>query len=321
MAYYVGRRGSLGAAKEGTRGAATTPALWVTYNSVSFDDKAVVVDSEGAFGQIADTFESYITKKYGEGEFEFDLDDKFIGLILTGIAGAAPSSSAGPTNYIHTYTLANTNQHQSLSLLVQDPNTAKMFRLAMIDKMTITIEPEGLAKCSVGFKSAAGQDWTLVSPVYTALGNKFIHSMLAFKIAAATGDLAAASALNLNRLEFTVTKNVEDFQDLGTATPSDILNKQLQVEGSFEIGFNDNTYRNYMLDGSTKAVEILLTYGTNNSLQIQLPKVRFANWEPNKGLNDIVSEKIEFKGQYDVVNTANVISTLVLANQLGSGTY
>jgi len=50
-------------------------------------------------------------------------------------------------------------------------------------------------------------------------------------------------------------------------------------------------------------------------LQIQLPKVRFSNWEPTKGLNDIATEKIEFKGLYDVANSANVISTLVLKNQ------
>ena len=321
MAYFVGRRGSLGAAKEGTRGQATTPALWVPYNSVSFDDKAVVVDSEGAFGQIADSYEAYIVKKFAEGDIEFDLDDKFIGLILTALAGAAPSSSAGPTNYTHTYTLANSNQHQSLSLLVQDPNVAKMFRLAMIDKLTIKIEPEGLVKCTASFRSVAGQDWTLTSAVYTALGNKFIHSMLRFKIAADIASIAAAAVLNLKSLELTISKNVEDWQDLGSATPSDILNKQLVVEGNFEIGLNDNTYRNYMIDGSTKAIEILLTYGTNNSLQIQMPKVRFANWEPSKGLNDIATEKIEFKGQYDVVNTLQVISTLVLANQLAGGTY
>jgi len=321
MSYYVGRRGSLGAAKSATRNLATAPALWVPYNSVSFDDKAVVIDSEGAFGQIADTYESYVTKKFAEGDIEFDLDDKFIGLILTGLAGASPSSSAGPTNYTHTYTLANTNQHQALSLLVQDPNTAKMFRLAMIDKFTIKVEPEGLVKCTVSFRSAEGQDYALQTPVYTALGNKFIHSMLRFQIAANIAGLGSPVYLNLNSLEWTVSKNVEDWQDLGSSTPSDILNKQLTVEGNFEIGFSDNTYRNYMLAGSTRALEILLTYGDNNSLQIQMPKVRFANWEPNKGINDIVTEKIEFKGQYDVANTLQVISTLVLKNQLAGGTY
>lgn len=318
MAYYVGRRGSLGVARETTRGTAATPTYSIPYNSISFDDKAVVIDSEGAFGQIADSYESYVVKKYGEGDVEFDLDDKAIGTILAGVAGSAPSSSAGPTNYVHTYTLANNNQHSSLSLLVQDPNLSRMFRLAMIDKFSIKVDPESLAKCTVGFRSAAGQDWATVAPVYTALGNKFIHTMLSFKIATDIAGLAAATPLNLNSVEFNISKNIEDFQDLGTATPSDILNKQLQVDGSFEIGFNDATYRNYMLTPSTKAVEIKLSYGANNYLTIQLPKVRFASWEPNKGLDDIASEKIEFKGLYDVVNTANVISTLTLANQVAS---
>jgi len=318
MAYYVGRRGSLGIAKEGTRGLAVNPTYWIPYNSLSFDDKAVVIDQDSAFGRIEDTDSSYVSKVYGEGEFEYDLEDKIIGLILAGLAGAAPSSSAGPTNYIHTYTLQQTNNHQSLSLLVQDPNLATMFRLAMIDKFTIKIDPEGLVKCTCSFRSAGGQDWGRQTESYTALGNKFIHSMLIFRIADATADLSTASKLNLNSLEFTITKNVEDFQDLGTATPSDILNKEFQVEGNFEIGFNDATYRNYMLGPTTKAMEILLTYGTNNSLQIQLPKVRFANWEPNKGLNDIASEKVEFKGHYDAANAVASISTLILSNQVDS---
>jgi len=315
MAYFVGRRGSLGIAKEGTRGLATTPSYWVPYNSISFDDKAVVVDQESAVGRIEDSDASFVTKKFAEGEFEYDLEDEIIGLILAGVAGAAPSSSAGPTNFIHTYTLSNANQHQSLSLLVQDPNVARMFRLAMIDKFTINVEPEGLAKATVAFRSAAGQDWTLQTPSYTSLGNKFIHSMLSFKLATDTASIAAASALNLRSLEFSISKNLEDFDDLGTATPSDILNKQLTVEGSFEIGFNDSTYRDYMLTPTTRALEILFTYGTNNSLQIQLPKVRFANWEPNKGMNDIATEKIEFKGLYDTANAVASISTLVLKNQ------
>jgi len=315
--YYVGRRGSLGIAKEATRGVAVTPAYWLLYNSISFDDKTVTIDQDSAFGRIEDSDSSYVVKKFGEGEFEYDLEDKMIGVILSGVAGAAPTS-VGPTNFTHTYTLQQNNQHQSLSLLVQDPNVAKMFRLAMIDKFTIKVDPEGLVKCTVAFRSAAGQDWSTQSNTYTALGNKFIHSMLTFKIAEDTASLAAASGLNLKNLEFTISKNVEDFQDLGTSTPSDILNKQFQVEGSFEIGMTNNTYRNYMLAGSTKAMQILFTYGANNSLDIQLPKVRFANWEPSKGLNDIVSEKIEFKGLYDATNNVSSISSLVLKNQVTS---
>lgn len=317
MGYYVGRRGALGIALESTRGTVVAPTYWVPYNSVSFDDKAVIVDSEGAFGNIADTYESYVVKKFAEGEIEFDLDDKAIGVILAAVAGAAPSS-AGSTNYTHTYTLSNTNQHKSLSIYVQDPNLSRMYRLSMIDKFTIKIDREGLVKCTVSFRSAQGQDWATLTPVYTALGNKFIHRHLTFKIAADVSSIAAASPINLDSLEFNVMKAIEDFQDLGTVSPSDILNKALSVEGSIDLGFNDATYKNYMLNGTTRAMDITLTYGTNNSLQIQMPKVRFANWEPNKAINEIAREKIEFKAQYDLTNTLAQISTLVLKNQVTS---
>jgi hypothetical protein len=315
--YYVGRRGSLGIAKETVRGQSTTPSYWIPYNSISFDENAVVVDSEGAFGQIADSYESYVTKRYAEGEFEYDLDDKAIGAILCAVAGAAPVST-GSTNYSHAFSLSNTNQHQSLSLLVQDPNLTKMFRLGMVDKFSIKIDPEGLVKCTVGFRSTMAQDYAVQTAVYSALGNKFIHTMAKFKIAADIAGLSAATSLNLKSFELNITKNIEDFQDLGTATPSDILNKQLQVEGSFEIGFNDDTYRQYVMTPTNKAIDLSLTFGTNNSLQIQMPKIRFANWEPNKGINDIASEKIEFKALYDVTNSLQPISTLVLKNQVAS---
>lgn len=315
--FYVGRRGSLGIAKETNRGIAVAPAYWIPYNSISLDDKADIVDQDSAFGQIADADSSYITKKYGEGEFEYDLEDKALGVILAGLAGATPVST-GSTNYTHTYTLQNTNQHQSLSLLVQDPNLSRMFALGMINEFTIKVEPKGLVKCTVSFRSKKGMDFATQSAVYSTVGNKFIHTMLSFKLATNIAGIAASSAINLRSLELKVSKNVEDFNDMGTVTPSDILNKQLSVKGSIELGFNDATYKNYMLDGTTKALEILFTYGTNNSLQIQMPKVRFANWEPNKGLNDIATEKIEFKGLYDVTNTLNVISTLILKNQVSS---
>ncbi len=318
MGYYVGRRGSLGVAKEATRGLPLNPTYWIPYNSITHDDKAIVVDQESAFGNIADSDNAFVTKKFGEGEFEADLDDKAIGLILTALMGAAPASTGGPTNYTHTFAFTNTNQHQSLSLLVQDPNSARMFPMGMLDKFEIKAEPEGLIKYTAAWRSRSGRDWTLQTASYTSIGNKFLQQHLVFKIAANIAGLAAASALNLRSLTLTFEKDVEDFDDLGTATPSDILNKDFKVTGTMEIGFSDNTYRNYMLNGDAKAIGVDFVYGANNQLNIQLPKVSFRNWEPNKGLNDIAIEKIEFKGHYDAVNAANIISTMTLLNQVAS---
>ena len=318
MAYYVGRRGNLGVAKESTRGTPVVPAYWIPYNSLSFDDKTVTVDQEASFGNVADSMSAHVVKKYAEGSFEADLEDKAIGLILANILGAVPSSSAGPTNYTHTYTFQNINQAQSLSLFVQDPNGQTIFPLSMIDKFEIKVEPEGIVKYSCDIRSKAGQDWTAQTTSYTSLGNKFLHQHLAFKLAADIAGLAAASALSLRSFTFTVTKNLKDFDDMGTATPGDILNQNVTIEGSIELGYSDRVYRNYMLNGTYRSMDITLTYGANNSLQFQLPRVSFRSWEPSKGLDDITTEKIDFKGLYDATNALQVISTCVLKNQVTS---
>ena len=318
MAYFVGRRVDVGLAKESTRGTPVTPTFWLPVSSIGFDNKAVVQDSEGAFGNIADSHEGWVTKRNAEGDMEFDIYDKFFGLVLAAIAGQTPTSTGGPTNYTHTYTLLNSNQHQSLSIYIKDPNGATMFPLSMIDPLEINVEPEGIVKASASWRSREGQDWQSLSANYTSLGEKYLHQHLSFKLAANIAGLAAASAINLRSLSFKITKNLEDWDDMGTAVPGDILNKQLAVEGTIELGFNDRVYRNYMLLNTYRACEIKLTQGTNNVLTIQLPRVSFRAWEPSRGLDDLATEKIEFKAMYDLTNALAQISTLTLANQQAS---
>lgn len=314
---YVGRRSVLGIAKEAVRGTALAPTYYIPNSSISFDQKAVTVDSEGAFNNIADGYEAHVVKKYGEGEFEADLDDKAIGVVLCGVMGAAPVS-AGSTNFTHTYSVTNTNTHQSLSVYVGDPNTATLFPRAMVDTFSLSVEPEGIAKYTVGLRSTKGRDWTTLTPDYTALGNKFLHTHSTFKVAANLAALAAASAIDIRSLTFNVTKNVVDFDDIGTVTPADILNQQMGVDGSLEIAYSDQVYRDYMLNGDYKAVEIKFTYGANNYLTIQLPRVSFRSWEASKGLNDIATQTIDFKAFYDAANADNAIDSIVLANQVSS---
>jgi len=314
---YVGRRGDLGIAREATRGTATTPTYYIPYSSLSMDQKTVTVDSEGAFQNIADGYEAHVTKKYAEGEFEADLDDKAIGVVLSAVMGAAPSSAGGP-DYVHTFAFTNTNIHQSMSVYISDPNTSTMFTRTMIDSFGLSVEPEGIAKYTVGMRSVKGKDWASLSPDYTSLGHKMLHTHLGFKLAAAVGDLGAASKIDVRSLDFNISKNVIDFDDVGTVTPADILNQQFTVEGSLEIAYSDQVYRDYMLDGDYKAMEIKFTYGTANYITLQMPRVSFRSWEPSKGLNDIATQTIDFKAFYDAENDDEIISSCVLGNQITS---
>src|SRR3990167_9971772 len=103
MTKFVARSGQLGLAVESTRGTPVNPVLWVPWASMSFADKIEEVREEQGLGVIADSDSKYVVQKMGEGEVEAQIYDKAMGIILTGLIGAAPSTT-GSDPYTHTYT-------------------------------------------------------------------------------------------------------------------------------------------------------------------------------------------------------------------------
>lgn len=320
MSKHVGRRGSLGLVKEASRGTAiTTPTFWIPRVTISFDDKVDTARESEGLGKIADSDANYVVNRYAEGDVEFQADDRILGLFLTSLIGASPSKS-GSNPYTYTYTLANTNQHQSLSVVYQDPDIAKVFALGVVDSLKFVVDQSAIVTCTATFKSKFGRNIATQSADFTALGSKFLEQHLQFKLAAAVGSLAAASAISLKKLEFTISANAMFDNVLGTVEPEDILNQQFSVEGSFELLKQDDVYRNYMLDGSYKALGISFVgdAAANSQLNFQFPRVDFTQWEQDRKLDEIVSQKINFKANYDAANALDIISTLTLVNTLNS---
>jgi hypothetical protein len=81
-----------------------------------------------------------------------------------------------------------------------------------------------------------------------------------------------------------------------------------------ELNLESDTYRDYMLDGTYRAMEIKLNGGTSSILTLQFPRVDFSEWEPDYSLNDIAKQSINFKCNYDAANALDIISTATLVN-------
>lgn len=322
MSKHVGRLGQLLIAKEGTRGTATiTNGFWIPRSTISFDDKVETAREQEGLGKLADSDANFVTQKMASGEFESNLDDKLAGIILTGLMGASPVT-AGANPYTHTYTLANSNQHQSLSILYQDPDYAELYSLGVIDSVKITVEQNGIVNFTVGLMSRVGKTWTRQTANFTSLGNKFLHQHLVFKLASNVAGLGAASAISLKKLEINFTKSAAHDVVLGTVEPEDVLATNFAVEGSIELLKQDETYRNYMLDGTYRAMDIsFIRSSVNSQLVMQFPRVDFTEWEQDRGLDNIVSQTIQFKANYDAANAADIISTCVLTNTYAGTGY
>lgn len=317
MTKFVGRRGKLGVAIEATRGTPVSPTFWVPWATMSFVEKIEEAREEQAHGVIADSDSKYVVMKMGEGEVEAQIYDKAMGVFLTGLMGAVPVTT-GSNPYTHTYTLANTNQHKSLSLYWTDPDRSEIYPMSMVDSFQIAVEPNGIVNYTVGFKSKQAKDWTAQSSAYTSLGSKFLHQHVQVKLAAAVGSLSGATAISLKNLELNINKNTMFDAVMGTVEPEDILNQQLSVEGTLELNLEDDTYRDYMLAGTYRAMEIKLNNGSSSTLTLQFPRVDFSEWEPDRALNETTKQSINFKGNYDGANALDIISTCTLINTQAS---
>lgn len=318
MTKFAGRKGTLGLAIESTRGTAVNPTHFVPWATMSFRDTVEEAREEQAFGKIADSDSKFVVMKMGEGDIEAQLYDKALGVILTGVLGAVPSSAGGGAPYTHTYTLSNTNQHKSVSIYWSDPDRSDLYKLGMISSLGMSVETSGIVNWTIGFMSKTADEWTTQTPDFTSIGSKFLHQHLSVKLATDTSGLAAATPISVKSLELNINKNTSFDGVMGTVEPEDILNQQLSVEGSLNLNLEDDTYRDYMLNGTYRAMEIKLTNGTNSILTLQFPRVDFSGFEPDYSLNEIAKQDITFKANYDAANDADIISTCTLVNEEAS---
>ena len=313
MTKFVGRLGTLGIAIEATRGVPVAPTYWLPFVTMSFYDKTTTQREEQGMGNIADSDSIYVTLKMGEGEVESQLYDSALGYILTSLLGAVPVTTGG-NPYTHTFTLSNTNQQKSLSLYWKDPDRSYMFPLAVVDSLNVKVEPSGIISYTIGFKSKSARDWTSQTPDFKTLGSKFLHQHAETRLATSIAGLSGATAISLKNLDLTISRNTIFDEVIGTVEPEDILGQQISVEGSLDLNLEDDTYRNYMLNGSYRALELKLNRSSSSSLTLQFPRVDFTEWEPDYTLNEIAKQKINIKANYDSANALAIISTATLIN-------
>lgn len=316
MTKFIGRRGQLGIAYEASRGTPVVPTYWMPEAKLSFHDMTETAAEDQGFGNIADQDSFYVTLTKAEGDIDAQLYDYGLGYILGSLLGAKPVTTG---SYTHTFTMSQTNQAASLSLFWHDPDRDYMFPFAVVDSLKVSIKPLGLVEYTIGFKSKSARNWTAQTPVYTTTGNKFLHQDLVFKLAANVAGLAAATNISLKELNLTISRNVIHDVVMGTVEPEDVLSQQISVEGDLLLNLQDDTYRNYMLAGTYKTMEIKLLRSATSSLDLQFPRVSFFEWEPDYTLNEIAKQKINFKANYDSANALDIISTCVLLN--GKSSY
>ena len=321
MAKKIGRLINLGIGREDTRGVPETAQHWLPKTSISFADKAEKALSEVGYGSIGESNQELVALKWAEGDIEFDLVSESFGLIALATFGTVSSASYETSAYKHTFSLQNDNSHDSLTFYVNDEAEGidLYFSMVMLNELTINIVPEEVIKATAGFISKSSGGSSALSSSYAA-ESKFVGRHATIKIAATTGALTASSKVNLKEMELTISKNVVRDHALSTVQAIDINNQKFQITGTLTLDLQDNTYRDYVLDGDYKALRLDIvnsdvTIGSagNPSFRIDLSRVAFDTWEPERPNDDIATQTINFKALYDITN-GDIIHDCYLTN-------
>jgi hypothetical protein len=315
----------VGLGKETARGTAVAPTWWIPKSAVAFFDRANKHNSKLNYGNIGGEG-VYAPKisEWAEGSIDGDVFDQEFGILLLALFGTDTPTGPSSGVYTHVYTLANTNQHTALTITLADPDRTDRYPMAMLDKLSIILKPEEVAEFTADFKSRVGRNVAAATASYTA-ESKFLGRHAIIKVAANTTLLAAATAISIKNLKLNFSKNVVMSNVLGTVWPDDIMNTHFEVTGELELNLEDQTYRNYMLDASYKALRLQLvntdaiigTGTANPTLTIDLSRVHFEGWEAVRPNNDVVTQKIKFTALYDLTNL-NVVNACTLTNVVAS---
>ena len=114
---FTGRRVDIGISKESSRGTTAASAdYWIPHAAFSFIEKVAKVRDDNGMSVIESPRSADLVKRWTEGDLEFNIRDQSIGLILLALLGTESNQSGVPqaNTGTHTFTVAESNQHQSL---------------------------------------------------------------------------------------------------------------------------------------------------------------------------------------------------------------
>lgn len=322
MSKYIWRMINVWFWKESTRWTAVAVSKWTPKTSLSFDEKTEKIMDESSLWVITSNSNAYQTKEFAEWTIEMNVWIEAIALPLLSLLWSVSSAAASAWAYTHSFSLSETNQHQSLTIWIKDPVVDYQFPLAMIESMTISAEVWSFATVSIDYKSKKWVAWTQTVSFWTDY-NLLAKSWI-FKIANDLASLWAAWSKCIQSFEITISKNLEDIYCLWNTEPTDFVNKNVTVEWSFVAVFeNEADYKDITFSDSTKALRLqLIDWNTtiwasdNPTLTIDLAKASFTEWEKTQWNDEVVSQTITFNWMYSIADSSTI--DIELTNETAS---
>ena len=235
MANKIWRLVSLWIWKETTAGTETSAYTWIPLTISPFiKPMNEYIDNENGIGRIEGSNGQELSKSESETTLEGWVWQTTFWHIMTALFWDSSAGALIETGvYKHSFTVANTNNHKSYSI-VTDWTTQILSLYNMLDSVAINAEVWDVVKFSSLMKWKA-VNTTTGETVAFASEDYFKVADMTVKFATDTAWLTAASAVELQNINFEVSKNVTSVFWTWSIEPSTIHNQQLSVAWLWSI--------------------------------------------------------------------------------------
>jgi len=324
----IGKLLQIGIAKEAVRGTAETSATyWLQTDEFDVQEKDERILNEQTLGVIEASQGESIVKQWAEVTYKAPIGDKHFALILLAALGSLSTGDNADSDASikdHTITIAQSAQHQSLTVFKNDPLYASDYKhaLSCISSLEINYEQGKYLEYTATFMAKKGAGATIT--VSNTTENRFLPQHVVFKIAATQADLGAASATVIKSLKLKIEPNLEADTSLGSVAPTDFVNKQIAISGELEAIYSDEaTFKTLALAGTEKALrldmintDVTIGSAANPKVRIDLHKAVFKEHASPAKLHDLMIENVQFTAHYNVTDSKMI--TALVTNAVAS---
>lgn len=250
---------------------------------------------------------SEVVARKAEGDLEFNVRSESIGYFLKSLLGKCDTSVVAGSYNKHAFTVLPADpQFPTLTLtLIQGAKQTYQYKNTLVKQLELSTPVNDLVNAKASFISSDEEEVATKTATYSATDYLLRPEDVSIKLAADIAGLAAASPISVKEFNITINNNARPQQHIGSVTPTDNIAGQIEVTGSMTIDYEGDTYHDYYKNGSYKAMQITIERtdtdlggGKYPKLVIILAKVSFEKHDPDRPIDDIVRDKLDFTAHY-----------------------
>lgn len=313
----------LGVGLEDPRGNAASIQAWIPGRTPSgiapVIDKVNIRETRGSkFASNA----AEIVMKRAEGDHEFNLRAKSIGYLLKSLLGSVSTEAVDGQAGVfdHTFSvLPYSPEHPSLTLgLSQPAGQSYRYLKALVSQLSLEIVPNDVVKATASFIASKEETVaSFVNPDPIEGDVKFRHQDATIKLAANVAGLGAAQPILVKSYKSDLPNGARVDQNVSEINPGNVLATTLEPKVSLELDYQNEDLHDVYDEGGYFAMQLTLTrnditIGTSArpTFSIIFPKVSIEKWTPNRPIDDIMKEQVDFVVHYSDVEGYGVRSVL-----------